>query len=73
MKKKNAGIQYFRAFACVAVFLSHLLGSLTNGVMLGNVDLNVSQRAKTDKTARHQNKSFTHKEKPDRMITRSGR
>ena len=33
----------------------------------------VSQRAKTDKTERHQNKSFTHKEKPDRMITRSGR
>lgn len=33
----------------------------------------VSQRAKTDKTERHQNKSFIHKEKPDRMITRSGR
>jgi len=28
----------------------------------------MSQRAKTDKTARHQHKSFTHKEKPDRMI-----
>lgn len=33
----------------------------------------LSQRAKTDKTERHQNKSFIHKEKPDRMITRSGR
>ena len=38
-----------------------------------NEEGELSQRAKTDKTARHQNKSFTHKEKPDRMITRSGR
>lgn len=28
----------------------------------------LSQRAKTDKTVRHCQKGFTHKEKPDRMI-----
>ena len=38
---KKIGVQYFRAFACITVLLSHLLGALPEGVwMVGNVALN---------------------------------
>ncbi len=38
--KKNAGVQYIRAFACVVVFLSHLFGILKTPLHIGGTLLN---------------------------------
>lgn len=39
--QKSIGIQYFRSFACIAVFLSHLIGAMPETMLqFGNVNLN---------------------------------